>query len=112
VFQAAQCSVQFHTLASRRIGNAVFHVRNGGTVAALLLMHIVSADAGNGIRLIAVHIDERLETVLFAAVKQPVNRALLINLAVVGIEIIQEIIADDLSRLTFSTQSISDKLEI
>lgn len=35
---------------------------------------------GNGIRLIAVHINQRLETVLLAAVKEPIDRTLLVNL--------------------------------
>ena len=61
IFQFRQGSVQLHTLAGRRIGNAVFHIGNGGAVTALLFMHIIGADAGNGIRLIAVHIDESFE---------------------------------------------------
>lgn len=97
VFLAVQSFVQFNTLAGRCRRNAVLHVRNGGAVAALLLMHIVGADTGNGIQLIAVHINERLETILFAAVEQSVNRAFLVNLAMVGIEVTEEIIADALS---------------
>lgn len=57
--------------------------------------HIVRADIGNGVRLIAVHIDERLEAALFAAVEQPIDGALLIDLQVVGVEVVQEVIAND-----------------
>ena len=55
------------------------------------------ADAGDGVRLVAVHVDQRLEAVLLAAVEQPVNGALLVDLQMVFIEVVQEVIADDLA---------------
>jgi hypothetical protein len=42
---------------------------------------------GNGVRLIAVQINQTLEPVLFAGIEQPVDGPLLINLAVFGIKI-------------------------
>ena len=62
IFQFSQGFVQLHTLAGGRICNAVFHIGNGGAVTALLLMHIIGADAGNGVRLVAVYIDCLLYT--------------------------------------------------
>ena len=73
-------------------------------------MHIIGTDTSNGVRLIAVHINQSLKTVLLAAVKQPVNRTFLVNFAVVGVEVIQEVVSDDLSRLTLAAQRIGDEL--
>lgn len=56
-------------------------------VAGLLLVNIVGTDMGNGVRLIAVQINQTLEPVLFAGIEQPVDGPLLINLAVFGIKI-------------------------
>ncbi len=75
-------------------------------------MHIIGTDTGNGVRLIAVHIDQCLEAVLFTAVKQPVDRTFLVNLAMVGIKIIQEVIANHILRLTFSAQCIGNEIQV
>ena len=75
-------------------------------------MHIVGTNTSNGIRLIAVHIDQRLKAVLFAAVKQPVNRAFLINLAVVRVEVAQEVIPNYIFRLTLATKGIRNEFQI
>ena len=56
---------------------------------------IVVVDAAGGVGIPAVEIDQRLEAVLFAAVEHPVDGALLVNLAMVCKEVLQEIIADD-----------------
>ena len=51
--------------------------------------------------------------VLLAAVKQPVDGALLIDLAVAGKEILQEIVADDLTGgCPFVPQRFGDKVQI
>ena len=42
-----------------------------------------------------MHIDQRLEAVLLAAVVQPVDGAFLVDFYMVGVEAVQEIIADD-----------------
>ena len=75
-------------------------------------MHIIGTDTGNGVWLITVHIDQRLEAILFATVKQPVDRAFLINLAMIFIKIIQEIISNYIFRLTFSAQRICDEFQV
>ena len=75
-------------------------------------MHIIGTDAGNGVRLIAVHIDQCLEAILFATVKQPVDRAFLIHLAMVGVEVTQEIIPNHILRLTLATQSIGNEFQV
>ena len=59
-----------------------------------------------------MHIDQRLEAVLLAAVEEPVDRTLLIGFQMVGIEVIQEVAADDLAGRTFAAESVSDKLEV
>ena len=56
-----------------------------------------------------MHIDERLEAVLLAAVEQPVNRAFLINFAMVGVEAVQEVVPYNLTRRTFAAQSVGDE---
>ena len=68
-----------------------------GAVALLLLMYVVCADARQQVWLIAVHIDQALEAVLLAGGEEPVNRPLLVNLQVVGIEVVQEVIPDHLA---------------
>lgn len=67
-------------------GHLFFQTFDGSTVARLLLVNIIGTDACNGIRLVAVQVDQALEAIFLTAVKQPVDGALLINLAVVGIE--------------------------
>ena len=75
-------------------------------------MHIVGTDAGNGIRLIPVHINQALETIFLTAVKLPINRALLINPAMVIVEVVQEVVPNDILRLTFTAQSTSNKFQV
>ena len=75
-------------------------------------MHIISTNTGNGVRLIAVHINQSLKAVLFATVKQPVNRAFLINLAMVRIKVAQEVIPNHIFRLTFAAQSIRNEFQV
>ncbi len=87
---------QLHSLGCGGGCHALLDIRNGGAVTRLLLEHIIRANTSNGIRLVTVHIDERLEAALFAAVEQPVDGTFLINLAVVGIEVIEKISANDL----------------
>ena len=67
-------------------------------------MDVIRADAGNRVWLIAVHVDEALEAVLLAGIEEPVNRALLVDFQVVGVEVVQEVAADDLpGRATAAT---------
>lgn len=103
LLQCFQLLIQLHPLGGGRRRDSGLQVGNSGAVAALLLVDIVGADAGDGIRLIAMHIDERLEAVFLAAVKEPVDGPLLVGLAVVGIEVIEEIAADHVTGRTFAT---------
>ena len=75
-------------------------------------MHIIGTDTGNGVWLIAVHINQSLKAVLLATVKQPVDRAFLINLAMIFIKIIQEIIPNYIFRLTFAAQCIGNESQV
>ncbi len=81
-------------------------------VAFLLLVHIVGAQTRHQVALVAVHVDEGLEAVLFAAVKQPVNRAFLIGFDVIGVKTVQKVAADDLTRRTLAAKRIGDKFEV
>ena len=92
--------------------NGVTELGKLGAVTLLLLMHIVGAQTGEKIALIAVHIAQRLETVLFAAVKEPVDRTLLIGFQMVGIEVIQEVAADHLAGRTLAAERVGNKLEV
>ena len=112
LLQFFQLLVQLHPLGGGRRRHAAFQVGDGGAVAALLLVDIVGADAGDGVRLIAVQIDERLEAVFLAAVKKPIDGPLLVGLAVVGVEVVQEIAADHIPGRAFSAQSVGDEFEV
>ena len=46
---------------------------------------------------VAVHVDQALEAVLLPAVEEPVNRALLVDLQMICVEIVDEVAADDLT---------------
>ena len=75
---------QLHALGCTGTINGVTELGKLGAVTLLLLMHIVGAQTGEKIALIAVHIAQRLETVLLAAVKEPVDRTLLIGFQMVA----------------------------
>lgn len=61
-----------HALTGRGGNNALLQIGNGGAVAALLLIHIVGVDTSDGVRLVAVHINQALEVVFLAGIEQPV----------------------------------------
>ena len=75
-------------------------------------MHIIRTDTGDSVRLVAVQVNQALEAIFLPAVKQPVDGPLLVNLAVVGIEIVQEVVADDLFRLPLAAQCVCNKAQI
>ena len=83
-----------------------------GAIALLLLVDIVGAHPGQQVPLVAVEVDEGLEAVFLAAVKEPVDGPFLIGLAVVGKEIVEEVGSDDLLGSTFSTQSVGDDFQV
>ena len=108
--QSVQALGQLHALGGGGVIQSLLHVGDGGAVAALHLVHIVGADAGDGVRLVAVHVDQRLEAILLAAVEQPVNRALLVDLQMVFVEVVQEVIPDDLAGGAFAAQRVGNEL--
>ena len=59
-----------------------------------------------------MHIDQCLEAVLLAAVKEPIDRTLLIDFQVVSIEVIDEVAADHFTRRTLAAERISDEFEV
>lgn len=71
----------------------------------LLLFFVVA-------RTIILRIAQRLEAVLLATVKQPVNRTLLIGFQMVGIEVIQEVAADHLAGRPLAAERVGNKLEV
>ena len=83
-----------------------------GAVALLLLMDIVGAHPGQQIPLVAVEVDEGLEAVFLAAVKEPVDGPLLIGLAVVGKEVVEKVGPDDLPRRALSAQGVGDEFQV
>ena len=88
ILAACQLLVQPGAFHRGSGGKAVCQVLDGGAVAALQFMYIVGADAGDGVRAVAVQVDQALEAVFLAGIEQPVNRALLVDFAVVGVEIV------------------------
>ena len=59
-----------------------------------------------------MHVDERLEPVLLAGIELPVDRTLLVRLAVVGEEFLKEIRANDLARRPLPSESVSDESQV
>ena len=57
-------------------------------------------------------INQALETIFLTAVKLPINRALLINPAMVIVEVVQEVVPNDILRLTFAAQSTCNKFQV
>ena len=101
---------QLYALGCAGVVNGVTELGKLGAVTLLLFMHIVGAQPGEKIALIAVHIAQRLETVLLTAVKEPVDRALLIGFQMVGVEVIQEVAADHLAGRTLAAERVGNKL--
>ena len=73
----------------------VLHTANLGLVDPLHLVEVVHTEVSNGVRRVAVEINQRLKAILLTAVEQPVNRPLLVNLAVILEEVLEEIITDE-----------------
>ena len=76
-------------------------------------MQVLNAHVADRVRVIAVQVEERLEAVFFAAVEEPVDRALLINFAVVFKEVVQEIIPQrGARRCAFRAQGARDEVQV
>ena len=70
-------------------------------IHTLHLVQVVDTQVADGIRRVAVQVNQCLEAVLLAAVKQPVDRTLAgtgdrVCLAVIPEEVVQEVVADNL----------------
>ena len=79
----------------------ILHPVDLGFIYALHLVQVVDAQVSDGIRRVAVQVDQCLKAVLLAAFKQPVDRTLAgasdrVSLAVILEEIVQEVVADNL----------------
>ena len=79
----------------------ILHSVDLGFIYTLHLVQVVDTQVSDGIRRVPVQVDQCLEAVLFAAVKQPVDRTLAgasdrVGLAVIFEEIVQEVVADNL----------------
>ena len=79
----------------------ILHSLDLGFIYALHLVQVVDTQVTDGIRCVSVQINQCLEAVLLAAVKQPVDRALTrtsdrVGLAMILEEIVQEVVADNL----------------
>lgn len=98
------------------VGAVVDHVLHSvdfGLIDALHLVKVVHAQIADGVRRVAVEIDQRLEAVLLAAVEQPVDGALLVGLAVVFEEVPEEVAADDLpTAVPLAAQRPGDEVQI
>ena len=103
---------QLYALGCTCMVDCISKVRELSAVTLLLLVNIVGAHTGKEIALITVHIDECLEAVLLAAVEEPVDRTLLIGFQMVGIEVIQEVAADNFAGRTLAAERICDELEV
>ena len=73
------------------------------------LAQVIVEDHADRIRAVAVHVDQRVEAALGAG-KQPVDGALLVALHMVGVEILEEIIAD--IALAFMPSAFSTNLRL
>ena len=108
---------QLHPLGSGRTVDSLLQISDGRAIPGLLLMDIVRADTSDGIRLIAVHVDQALEAVLFAAIEEPVDRALAgashrISRTMIRIEIIDEVVPDDLTGGTLAAEGIGNESQV
>ena len=93
--------------------DGVLHPGDLALIDALDAVQVLHADVAGGVGVPAVHVDQRLEAVLLAAVKHPVDRALLIGLDVILDEVVQEIIADDLAAgAALARKGVCDEVQI
>ena len=79
----------------------ILHSVDLGFIYTLHLVQVVDTQVADGIRRVAMQVNQCLEAVLLAAVKQPVDRTLAgtgdrVCLAVIPEEVVQEVVADNL----------------
>lgn len=84
-----------------------------GLVEFLLFVDVVRPHTSEGVFIVAVEVDQRLEAVLLPGIKEPVDRTLLVTLAMVGVEVIEEVITDHLTGKPLAAgETISNEQEI
>lgn len=107
-----------HFTGDLAIVDDVLHPGDLVIVDTLHSVQVINTQVANGVLVIAVHIDKRLEAVLLTAVKEPVNRTLAgtgngISLAMILEEVIQEVIANDLpAGIALARQCFGNKVQI
>ena len=93
--------------------DSLLHTGNLFFVHPLDAVQILHTHITDSIRIPAVHINQRLEAVLLAAVKEPINRAFLISFHVILNKVVQKIVSDDLARgVALIAQCRSDKIQV
>ena len=93
--------------------DGVLHPGDLALVDALDAVQVLHTDVAGGVGVPAVHVDQRLKAVLLAAVEHPVDRTFLIGLDVILDEVVQEIIADDLTAgAALARKSVCDEVQI
>ena len=97
IFELCNALVELDAFGRSGGGKAVLRHLDLRAVALLLLVDIIGAHACKQVGAVAVQIDQRLEAVLFARGKEPVDRALLVDFAVILIKIVQKVFADHLA---------------
>ena len=78
-------------------GNDIVLLHDLLCVGAQQGAEIVVVDAAGGIGISAVEVNQCLEAVFLAAVEHPVDGPLLVDFAVIRKEILQKVVADDLT---------------
>ena len=91
----------------------VLHPVDFGLINPLHLVEVIHTKVADGVWRVAVEVDQRLEAILFAAVKQPVDRSLLVGLAMVFEEVLEEVVADDFpAAIALTAQRPGDEVQI
>lgn len=81
-------------------------------VELLLLVDVACAHARYRVAVVAVDVDECLEAVLPARVEEPVDRPLLVGLAVVLVEVVEKVAADVFQGAALAADRVRDELQV
>ena len=76
-------------------------------------MQVFHAQVANSISVPAVHINQRFEAILLAAVEEPIDGEFLVDLDVILDEVVQEVVANDFTAgVAFIAESFSHEIEV
>ena len=78
----------------------------------LLVVDVARAQARHRVPVVAVDVDERLEAVAPPGVAEPVDGAFLVAMAMVAVEVVQEVVADGVERGTLAAECRGDEVEV